>query len=132
MPAVRKLTPEEVQTIENKGKGQRKIIKEQYDRFLSEYETGEYGEAELDGDEKRLTVRNRLKAAASRRDVGVQFLHTTGKIIRFKVVPNNGQSAAPRATRKRMPAPKPAPTPVATDTPPTTKRRGGRPKKVRA
>jgi hypothetical protein len=71
MPQVRKLAPEEVQAIENKGKGQRKLTEELYDAFLSEYEVGDYGEAELDPDEKRLTVRNRLRAAASRRDVGL-------------------------------------------------------------
>jgi len=67
MPIVRKLAPDEVQTIENKGKGLRKISEEQYDRFLADFAVGEYGEAELDPDDKRLTVRNRLKAAARAR-----------------------------------------------------------------
>jgi hypothetical protein len=125
MPTVRKLAPEEVQTIENKGKGLRKLTEEQYDQFLSDYDIGEYGEAELDGDEKRLTVRNRLKAAATRRSVGVNFLRTQGSIIRFKIVSDNGQVAKQPTARKRAPAQKPAPAPVA----PPTKRRGGRPKK---
>jgi hypothetical protein len=86
MPQVRKLAPEEVQAIENKGKGTRKITEEQYDRFLAEYELGDYGEAELDEDEKRLTVRNRLKAAASRRDAAIEFKRTHGNTIRFRVV----------------------------------------------
>jgi hypothetical protein len=42
MPTVRKLAPEEVQTIENKGKGLRKLTEEQYDQFLSEYNVGEW------------------------------------------------------------------------------------------
>src|SRR5215217_5127798 len=66
MPNFRKLEPEEVQQIENKGKGQRKLTEEQYDAILAEYSIGDYGEALLDADENRLTVRNRLKAAARR------------------------------------------------------------------
>jgi hypothetical protein len=87
MPTVRKLTPEEVRTLENKGKGQRRLIAEQYDAFLSGYEVGDYGEAELEPNEKRLTVRNRLKAAAQRRGLALDFKRTTGNVLRFRVVP---------------------------------------------
>ena len=66
MPTVRKLSSEEVRALENRGKGQRKLVEEQYDAFLGEYDVGDYGEADLASDEKRLTVRNRLKAAAKR------------------------------------------------------------------
>jgi hypothetical protein len=45
MPQVRKFEPEEVQTIQNKGKGLRKLTEEQYDTVLSDYAIGEYGEA---------------------------------------------------------------------------------------
>jgi hypothetical protein len=34
MPQVRKLAPEEVQDIQNKGKGLRKLVEEQYDAIL--------------------------------------------------------------------------------------------------
>src|SRR5689334_17733895 len=122
MPTVRKLSPEEVQTIENKGKGQRKRTEEQYDLFLADYDVGDYGEAELDEDEKRLTVRNRLKAAATRRNLGIQFNRTTGNVIRFKVVSGNGQLDNQPPTQEAEPAA------IASDTPP--KRKGGRPKKT--
>src|SRR6185503_12135727 len=46
MPTVRKLAPEEVQAIHTKGKGPRKLTEEQYDGFLSEFESGDYGEVE--------------------------------------------------------------------------------------
>lgn len=85
MPRVRKLSPEEVRMIENKGKGMRKLIAEQYDAFLADYAVGDYGEAELEDNEKRLTVRNRLKAAATRRGLGIGFLRTQGSTIRFRV-----------------------------------------------
>src|SRR5262249_52357600 len=123
MPTVRKLALDEVQTIENKGKGLRKLTEEQYDRFLADYDAGEYGEAELGDDEKRLTVRNRLKAAATRRSLGINFLRTQGAILRFKVIAGNGQVAKPSRSRKPAPEPEPVPAPPA-------KRRGGRPKKT--
>jgi len=122
MPTMRKLTPDEVQTIENKGRGLRKLAEEQYDGFLAEYDVGDYGEAELGADEKRLTVRNRFKAAAGRRGLSLHFIRTIGNVIRFKVVSGNGQRAA--SPRERASAP------VAPDAPPTAKRRPGRPKKV--
>jgi hypothetical protein len=113
MPQVRKLAPEEIQAIENKGKGTRKITEEQYDAFLSDYEVGDYGEAQLDEEEKRLTVRNRLKAAAARRSIGVLFRRTQGDTIRFQIItPTNGNGAS-----KKSVAP--------------AKRKGGRPKKAK-
>lgn len=120
MPQLRKLAPEEVQAIENKGKGLRKLTEEEYDRFLADYEVGDYGEAELEGDEKRLTVRNRLKAAAGRRGIGVDFKRTQGNIIRFKIIEpgSNGGSIAPRAAKAKAAPP-----------PPPAKRKGGRPRK---
>ena len=62
MPTMRKLTLEEVQALQDKGKGPRKLVEEQYDVILGDYEVGDYGEAELEPDEKRLTVRSRLRA----------------------------------------------------------------------
>ena len=86
MPTVRKLADDEVQELENKGKGQRKIVEEQYDRFLADYSVGEYGEADLEPGEKRMTVRNRLKAAAARRGMTLQFRRMTGDTLRFRIV----------------------------------------------
>lgn len=87
MPTVRKLSIEEVKEIENRGKGQRKLIEEEYDTFLGDYHSGDYGEAELGFEEKRLTVRNRLKAAAKRRGLSIDFKRTQGSVLRFKIGP---------------------------------------------
>jgi hypothetical protein len=122
MPTVRKLAPDEVQTLHNKGKGQRRLTEEQYDAFLSEFDIGDYGEAHLNEDEKRLTVRNRLKAAATRRSVAIDFKHTQGDILRFSITATshgNGRSAPLQVPELRAPEP-PAP----------PKRKGGRPKKT--
>ncbi|GAB4188504.1 MAG: hypothetical protein OHK0022_00420 [Roseiflexaceae bacterium] len=86
MPNVRKLSPDEVRTIEGKVKGQRKLIEEQYDQILREYNEGDYGEAELEPNENRITVRNRLKAAAARAGKSLDFKRTKGDLLRFKVV----------------------------------------------
>jgi hypothetical protein len=48
---VRKLTPEEVQDIQNKGKGLRMLVEEQYDAFLSDHAVGVYREAVLEPEE---------------------------------------------------------------------------------
>jgi hypothetical protein len=95
MPTVRKLNPQEAQTLEGKGKGQRKLIEEQYDAFLADYASGDYGEAELDEGEKRLTVRNRFKAAAARRGLDLIFPRTNGNVVRFRVAPGAGAAAEP-------------------------------------
>ena len=86
MPTLRKLTSDEVRTIEKKVKGQRKLVEEEYDSFLNDYTVGDYGEAELGDDENRITVRNRLKAAAVRRSLTLDFKRTKGNVLRFKVI----------------------------------------------
>ena len=86
MPNFRKLDPEEIKAIENKGKGLRKQTEEMYDAILADYEVGEYGEATLDEGENRLTVRNRMKAAARRRNLAIDFRRTKEDILRFQIV----------------------------------------------
>jgi hypothetical protein len=128
MPQIRKLTPAEIQTLEYKPTGQRKLIEAQYDAVLSDYAVGEYGEAALEPDEKRLTVRNRLRAAAARRGLGIDFRRTNGDFIRFQVVEHtagNGASAAvPEAAAAEVVAA------VSSDLPPKVAKPRGRPKKV--
>jgi hypothetical protein len=123
MPQVRKLEPEEIQEIQNKGKGTRKLVEEQYDAILSDYEVGEYGEAVLDEGDNRLTVRNRMKAAATRRGISIEFRRTSMDIIRFKIIEagnGNGNSSA---------APVEPPPVVSSEPPAKPKGKGGRPKK---
>jgi hypothetical protein len=118
MPQVRKLAPDEVQAFQNKGKGQRKLVEEEYDAILSDYEVGDYGEAMLEPDDNRLTVRNRLKAAAGRRRIGIDFRRTSGDMLRFKIVEQSNSSPAPVE-----------PVVVSSEPPAAPKRKGGRPKK---
>ena len=122
MPTVRKLTLEEAQVVEGKRKGPRKLAEEQYDALLSEFGVGEYGEAQLGEDEKRLTVRNRLKTAAARRSVGIDFQRTQGDILRFRIVAADGGADGG--------APVAIPEVVSSEPPAPPKRKGGRQKKT--
>jgi hypothetical protein len=103
MPSVRKLNADEVWALENKGKGQRKLIEELYDSIIGDYSEGDYGEAVLEPGENRLTVRNRLKAAARRRSLAIDFRRTKEDLLRFQVV---APSAAPEPVAPPAPAPK--------------------------
>jgi hypothetical protein len=97
------LTPQEVQALENKGKSQQRLTEEQYDAFLADYGLGDYGEAELDEGENRLTVRNRFKAAAARRGLDLIFPRTTGNLLRFRIAPA-AEAAAPPALEPELPS----------------------------
>jgi hypothetical protein len=90
MPSVRKMSVEETTAIENKGKGKRKFTKAEYDQFISDFDSGDYGEVLLEAGDHRLTVRNRLKAAAKRRGLGIVFRRTRGDAIRFMLEEKNG------------------------------------------
>jgi hypothetical protein len=129
MPKIRKLSPEEVQTLEYKPAGQRKLIEEQYDAILSDYAAGEYGEAALDADEKRLTVRNRLRAAAVRRGLDIDFRRTNGHFIRFQVVDTTAGDSASAAVPEVM-ATEVVAIAVSSDLPPKAAKSRGRPKKA--
>lgn len=122
MPQVRKLAPEEVQDIQNKGKGQRKLTEELYDSILCDYAVGEYGEAMLDEGENRLTVRNRMKAAAGRRGFGITFRRTNGQLLRFQIIEQSNADGVAANIE--------APAVVSSEPPVPVKRKGGRPKKI--
>ena len=124
MPTFRKLEPEEVKTYENKGKGTRKLTEEFYDSILADYDVGDYGEATLDEADNRLTVRNRLKAAASRRGMGMNFRRTQGDLLRFQIVERSNGNGAVAST-----APVEPPVIVSSEPPAPAKKKGGRPKK---
>jgi hypothetical protein len=130
VPNVRKLSNEEVRTIERKTLGLRRAIEAEYDTFLRDFAPGDYGEAVLEPEEKRLTVRSRLKAAAARQTPPLQltFPRTRDKaVVRFKV-----GEAAQNGASEAVAAPTAAPVveeakPVASDAPPP--RKPGRPRK---
>lgn len=142
MPQIRKLAPEEVQVLGSHGKSERAQVAEQYDALLSGFELGDWGEAAIAIGENRLTVRNRLTAAASRRALEIDFKRTGPELLRFTlIVPGAKPARAP--ARTAAPEVVPAPTPkrgrrpapaevVPTQEPAAPKRRGRRPKQASA
>jgi hypothetical protein len=100
-------------------------VEEQYDAFLADYGPGDEGEAELEEDENRLTVRNRFKAAAARRGLELIFPRTNGRLLRFRVAPTV-EAAAEAAPELPVVEAEPV---VASEAP---KRRGGRRKAASA
>jgi hypothetical protein len=95
MPNIRKLTPEEVLQLTSPTKGVRKQVEAEYDAIMADYSVGEYGVAELGSEENRLTVRNRLKAAAERRGFELTFRRTKGPVIRFQVMEKEDKAPVP-------------------------------------
>ncbi len=120
MPNFRKLTDEEVRAIQNKGKGIRKQIAEEYDALLSDFSAGDMGDVELGEDEVRTTVMSRIKAAAKRKTLLAKFIRTSGDGLRFRV------EDSPPASPKRRGRPRKE-QPVSTPSKP--KKQRGRPKK---
>jgi hypothetical protein len=114
MPRLRKLSPEEVRAMERKRVGVRRATAAEYDALLANFDIGDYGEVELEPGEARLTVRNRMKAAAARRDPPIRLTFLRGRegLLRFTV----SAAEAPAASSSGAA--------VGSDTPP---KRPGRP-----
>jgi hypothetical protein len=96
MPTIRKLTAEEVEALEakqSKGDNARAEIAPLYDQFLIEFGPNEHGEVMLDEGQNKLTIRNRLRSAAERHGLKLEFIRTNGIVVRFKVVSENGNEA---------------------------------------
>lgn len=84
MPVVRKLAPEEVQTIERKGLNQRELRRQEYDEFIRQFSTGDYAEVIPDGETKP-TIRHQFNAAAMRAGVDIKWLRGKSDTLKFKV-----------------------------------------------
>jgi hypothetical protein len=87
MPKMRRLEQDEVATLERKP-GQRAQVASLFDTLLEPFSVGDYGEATLEPEENRLTVRNRLRRAAERKGMALRLLRTPrdGDTLRFQVV----------------------------------------------
>jgi hypothetical protein len=87
MPTVKKMRAEEVEAFDSRPLSRRALIAAQYDGHLAnaELQPGDYGEATLDEEENKITVRNRLQAAADRRGWMLHFMRTKGQFVRFYV-----------------------------------------------
>ncbi len=84
--AMTKQEVDDMQQARNKGvSDQRKALAEAYRDELSQYNAGDWVEVTLDADEKRDTVKNRLKRAARALGVDIEFKRTRGDRLRFQI-----------------------------------------------
>jgi hypothetical protein len=85
MPVFRKLTPQEAGLLS--GLGVRKVIEIEYDALLSGFDPGDFGEVVLEEGEKRMTVMNRIKAAAKRAGIRLVFRRSSNPaLLRFQIM----------------------------------------------
>jgi len=133
MPTIVKLSLEQVKEQQDKGKSQRQLIAEQYDAMLQDFDIGEWGDVVLDATDTRNTVRNRLKAAADRRGVALNFRRMQGNRMRFQVVTPGEQGTDDEEKQADLLTVQESgleePGPIGTDGA-TPRRRGGRRKKT--
>lgn len=94
MPTVRKLNQEEVQDIQSGKVSPRQETARIYDALLADFSVGEWGEVALDEGDSKLTIRNRLQAAAGRRGFVLNFKRTPAPIIRFQVALSGSEEDA--------------------------------------
>lgn len=116
MPSFRKLSATEAAALDDSPVGARAEIMHTYDVYLADFVVGDYGRAEVLGDERRAVVRRRLQAAAGRRSL----------VLRFRLGPGplTFQVAAAPAISTPAPQEQSATTPVP---PATLDRRSPRP-----
>ncbi len=84
MPSFRKVDPAEVQAPVPRPPSERARVAQEYDALLEGFIVGDHGRAELADGERRLTVRQRLQAAARRRGLALRFRPGRGPLI-FRV-----------------------------------------------
>jgi hypothetical protein len=85
MVKYRKLSTEEVSSMRTPPTGQRKRIREEYQNYLDDLQVDEGGELILD-DERKSTVKNRLKRAAEDLNMEIKFKRSASDVVRFIVM----------------------------------------------
>ena len=86
MPSLRVWTAEEVAAAtapKQKNGPDRKAIEAVYDQLIAEMSAGDYATVNPDEGETKPTLRNRLKAAASRRGLSIVFQRTRDLTVVF-------------------------------------------------
>ncbi len=78
MPKFRKLSDEEVEAMKRKKSGQneRERTRQQYVSYLKNFNPGDWVSVELEAEEKRQTIKNRLKNAAKELGYNLNFVRS--------------------------------------------------------
>ncbi len=85
MPEFTKLNAEQLKSTSNAVSGERARIREEYKGYLQGLNPGEGGELRLVGDEKKITVKNRLKRAAEDLELAITFRRSSSDSVRFQM-----------------------------------------------
>ena len=89
MAQFRRMADEEIAALQpprRKGGGdQRKAIADAYRANLRDYKAGDWVEVNLDAEDKRDTVKARLKRAADTLGIRLDFKRTRGERLRFQI-----------------------------------------------
>jgi len=120
VPSFRKVDPAELQVSAARPPSERARIAQEYDALLEGFAVGDHGHAEVGEGERRVSVRQRLQAAARRRNLALRFRPGRGPLIfRVDVAPRppeilpsaafeapgraNGHAGAQRRPEQRRP-----------------------------
>jgi hypothetical protein len=89
MPKFTRLSDEQVEKLMKRskkgGESQRQQTRQQYVDYLKQYKPGEWISVDLDSDENKQTVRNRLTRAAKTLGWKLNFVRSRGP-IRFQII----------------------------------------------
>ena len=89
MPKFARMTEDQIDALQSKrAKGvasQRKAIADNYRENLKSFQRGDWVEVTLDPEDRRDTVKNRLKSAAEALGVELDFKRTRGEKLRFQI-----------------------------------------------
>lgn len=86
MAKFKKLSEDELAAMRSPLSGQRAMIRDEYKSYLKNLKTGEGGQLHIEEDEKKVTIKNRLKRAAEELDITLEFKRTGAEMVRFQVV----------------------------------------------
>ncbi len=84
MVKFRRLSSDELAKQRGSLTGERKRTRDEYKGYLEGLDGGEGGELQLQ-DEKKITVKNRLKRAAEDLNIAIEFKRSASDVVRFKV-----------------------------------------------
>jgi hypothetical protein len=85
MPKFKKLSAEDLAKPRPAEDGERARIREEYKTYLKGLKIEEGGELGLEGDEKKITIKNRIKRAAEDLGITIVFKRSGENSVRFQV-----------------------------------------------
>lgn len=92
MPTFRILSAEELESFQPPVTGERARIRAEYREYIQTINPGEGGELQLSADEKKVTIKNRLKRAAAEMNMMIEFKRSSSETVRFCIPKENEES----------------------------------------